>query len=234
MKVAVMQPYIFPYIGYFQMINAVDTFVFYDDVNFIKQGWINRNNILIGGKAYLFTVPLDSANSFVQIKETFINKKQYKDWKEKFLKTLFQNYKKAPFFSETWKILGCVFNQEVNTINELAILSVKQIAHYLELKTNFKIASESFQNKYVGRQNRLIDICHKEKANHYINAIGGQALYKKEDFIVQGITLDFIKSKPIQYKQFNNDFVPWLSIIDVLMFNSKEEIIVMLNEYELI
>ncbi|MGX9985360.1 WbqC family protein [Soonwooa sp.] len=234
MRIAVMQPYIFPYIGYFQMIKVVDTFVFYDDVNFIKQGWINRNNILLGNKAYLFTVPLDSANSFVEIKETLINKKLYKDWREKFLKTLYQNYKKAPFFSETWQILESVFNQDVNTINELAILSIKQIAQYLELKTNFKIASESFQNRQLERQNRLIDICQREQAQHYINAIGGQALYKKEDFITQGIKLDFIKSKPIQYKQFNNDFVPWLSIIDILMFNSVEEVNFMLDQYELL
>ncbi|MFV0234517.1 WbqC family protein [Empedobacter falsenii] len=234
MRIAVMQPYIFPYIGYFQMIKAVDTFVFYDDVNFIKQGWINRNNILLGNNAHLFTVPLDSANSFVEIKETLINKQLYKDWREKFLKTLYQNYKKAPFFSETWKVLECVFNQDVNTISELAILSIKQIAHYLELKTNFKIASESYLNKDLERQSRLIAICHKEEAIHYINAIGGQSLYKKENFITQGIKLDFIKSKPIQYKQFNNDFVPWLSIIDILMFNSVEEVNVMLDQYELL
>src|SRR5690606_15473017 len=234
MKIAVMQPYIFPYIGYFQMVNAVDKFVFYDDVNYIKQGWINRNKILVSNKDYLFTVPLEKASSFALINETLINNLQYDKWKKKFLLTLEQSYKKAPFYCDVIQEITQVIEKEYRTIDGIAIASIKSISQYLGLDTEFVLSSETYQNKGLERQERLIDICKIEKANHYINALGGQDLYKKQDFEKEGIRLDFIKTQPIEYKQFNNEFVPWLSIIDVLMFNSKEEIAEMLNKYELV
>lgn len=234
MKVAVMQPYIFPYIGYFQMIKAVDTFVFYDDVNFIKKGWINRNKILVNNQENIFTVPLQKVSQNKLIVETQVHIELFQSWKMNYMKTIQTAYSKAPHYDDIKLLLEKVLNKDFISISDLAIESIVEASQYLNLNTKFIKSSEAYANRGLEKQARLIDICHKEKANHYINAIGGQALYKKEDFIAQGVTLDFIKSKPIQYKQFNNDFVPWLSIIDVLMFNSKEEIIVMLNEYELI
>jgi len=234
MKIAVMQPYIFPYIGYFQMVNAVDKFVFYDDVNYIKQGWINRNRILVSNKDYLFTVPLKNASSFSLISETLINEVLFEKWKLKFLQTIQQSYKKAPHFERVFDMLKIFFNSNYVSISEMAIESVKSVSQYLGLNTEFVLASKTYQNKGMERQERLIDICKTEKANHFINALGGQELYKKEDFQKEGIKLDFIKTQPITYKQFNNEFAPWLSIIDVLMFNGKEEIKKMLNMYELI
>jgi|SRR5690606_3184039 len=234
MKIAVMQPYIFPYIGYFQMVNAVDKFVFYDDVNYIKQGWINRNRILGSNKDYLFTVPLKNASSFSLISETLINEVLFEKWKLKFLQTIQQSYKKAPHFERVFDMLKTFFNSNYVSISEMAIESVKLVSEYLGLDTEFVLSSETYQNKELERQERLIDICKTENANHYINALGGQELYKKEDFLKEGIQLDFIKTQQIEYKQFNNEFMPWLSIIDVLMFNSKEEIAEMLNKYELV
>lgn len=234
MTIAVMQPYIFPYIGYFQMINASDIFVFYDDVNFIKQGWINRNRILVSKRDFLFTVPLQKQNSFVLIKNTLINKNLYTNWRSKFIQTLFQNYKKAPFYQEVSILVENVLRFDTDSIGDLAIHSVKETSNYLGIKTQFKTSSTAYQNKRLERQERLIDICNKERAEHYINALGGQELYQKEDFSKQGIKLDFMKCLPIEYKQFKNEFVPWLSIIDVLMFNSKGQVIKMLNEYELV
>ncbi|VXC55839.1 WbqC family protein [Chryseobacterium sp. 8AT] len=105
MKIAVMQPYIFPYIGYFQLIKAVDKFIFYDDVNYIKGGWINRNNILINKNKSLFTIPLDKASPFITINETNINLKIFREWRLKFLKTMEQSYKKAPYYSQTYSII---------------------------------------------------------------------------------------------------------------------------------
>jgi len=234
MKIAIMQPYIFPYIGYFQMISAVDKFVFYDDVNFIKQGWINRNKILVSGRGYLFTVPLSKANSFTLIKDTLINNKLYEIWKLKFLQTLSQNYKNAPYFSKIYELIAEVLNSKHNSISDLAIDSIQNVSQYLNLKTHFIISSESYSNRNLERQKRLFDICKQEKCSHYINAIGGQELYKKEDFIKEGIQLNFIKSLPLEYKQFKNQFIPYLSIIDVLMFNSQEEINFLLTKHEFI
>jgi len=234
MTIAVMQPYVFPYIGYFQLINAVDKFVFYDDVSFIKQGWINRNKILVSGKEFLFTVPLEKASSFNFIKDTKINRAMYIQWMNKFILTIDQNYSKAPYADNIKVLLQEILSSEFSSISDLAIETIVRISAYLDIKTEFVRSSETYNNKDIDRQQRLIDICKKENADHYINALGGQELYQKEDFSKEGIKLNFIKSKPIVYQQLKNEFVPWLSIIDVLMFNNKKEIHELLNQYELI
>ena len=234
MKIAVMQPYIFPYIGYFQLINAVDLFVFYDDVNFIKQGWINRNKILLNGNAFLFTIPLEKATSFCLIKETLINEKFYGNWKDKFKQSIVQNYKKAPFFDEVNNIIIKVLDSKCKTISGLAIESVQAVSNYLKIETNFLISSERYDNIDFERKDRLLDICKKENASQYINALGGQELYDVESFHEKNIKLSFIKNLPQEYKQFKNEFVPGLSIIDVLMFNSPTEVKLMLDNYVLV
>lgn len=229
-----MQPYFMPYIGYFQMIKAVDKFVFYDDVNYIKQGWINRNKILVNQKEFLFTVPLDKATSFSFIKDTKINGKMYEKWKIKFYQTLFQSYKKAPYFNEVNGLIVKILESDSSSISRLAINSVHEIAKYLQLDTKFAVSSECYNNNELDRKMRLLDICKRENATNYINAIGGQELYEKQDFLNENIQLDFIKSKPVRYQQYDNEFVPCLSMIDVLMFNSVEEINGMLEKYELV
>lgn len=234
MKIAVMQPYIFAYIGYFQMIKAVDKFVFYDDVSFIKQGWVNRNRILVNGKDFLFSVPQEKISSYTQIKDSLISKKNYEVWKNKFLQTLEQSYKKSPHYDLVITLIVSVLNKNFSTISELAIDSAISISKYLGLNTKFIISSEKYKNQEMERAARLIDICKQEGADEYLNAIGGMELYSKEEFEEQGIKLNFIKSQPIEYKQLKNEFVPWLSIIDVLMFNSVEEINEMLDGYNLI
>lgn len=234
MKIAIMQPYFMPYIGYFQMIKSVDKFVFYDDVNFIKKGWINRNRILVNNKDFIFSIPLTKISQNQTINKTYINLETFEIWREKFNQTLFLNYKKAPNFKVVSVLLDEVFNSGSKTISRLAIESVIVISKYLQLKTEFLVSSEMYENREFNRKERLIDICKKENASHYINPIGGQELYKKEDFLAENIQLDFIKSKPIEYHQFKDEFTPWLSIIDVLMFNSVGEIVKMLDKYELV
>ncbi|OQB29265.1 MAG: WbqC-like protein family protein [Bacteroidetes bacterium ADurb.Bin174] len=233
MKLAIMQPYIFPYIGYFQMVNAVDKFVFYDDVNYINRGWINRNRILIQGVAKYLTIPLIKASQNKLINEIEIDI-QSRDF-NKIIKTIEMAYKRAPYFTEVFEIVHEVLEKEYGTIADMAMESVKQCAGYLGLKTKFCKSSEHFSDtKGLEKAERLQAICKRLDADVYINAIGGQELYSKEDFAKQAIDLYFIKSLPMEYKQFKNKFVPWLSIIDVMMFNSKEEINEMLNKYELI
>lgn len=234
MKIAIMQPYIFPYIGYFQMIKAVDKFVFYDDVNFIKQGWVNRNRILNSKTDFIFVVPIEKISSFTLINETRIKQNLYQNWIQKFLKTIQLNYGKAPYFESIFELIQTILNQNKETISDLAILSITEISKFLEIKTEFIISSEKYQNSELERQARLIDICKQENASQYINAIGGQVLYTKDAFAKEGIQLNFIKSLAIEYKQFDHEFVSWLSILDVLMFNSKEEVKKMLTQFELV
>jgi hypothetical protein len=235
-SIAVMQPYIFPYLGYFQLINAVDEFVFYDDVNFIKQGWINRNQILNNNKALSFSIPLEKVSSFKSIQDTNINFNSYAKWKKKFLKTLEQNYSKAPYFESIYNLVHEIIEDpKSESISELAIRSNKYVSDYLGLKAKFKKSSEYFyDSKKLERTERLLNIGNKLRAKAYINALGGQELYDKSDFKACDIDLYFLNPNLKPYKQFSEEFVPGLSIIDILMFNSKEECIELLNDYKLV
>ena len=232
MKIGIMQPYIFPYIGYFQLINAVDKFILYDDVNFINKGWINRNRMLNNGKDSLFSIPLKEASQNKLINEIEVNWDSA--WKSKFLKTLEQCYKKTPFYQETLLIIQQTLNVDNEPISKIVEHNLRLICKYLDIKTEIVSSSAIYQNSHLKAQERILAICLQEKATQYINPIGGLELYDKDFFEAQNIQLNFIKSKLIQYPQFKNEFVPWLSMIDVLMFNSKEEIISFINNYELV
>lgn len=235
MRLAIMQPYLFPYIGYFQLITAVDKFVVYDDVNYIKGGWINRNNLLINKKPNLFTLPLDKPSPFELINKTMLNPSLYDKWMVKFLRSIEQSYKKAPFYNEVIEIIKNTLEIEKNkSISQVAVKGLRLICDYLQIKTEIVATSEIYNNKNLKAQERVLDICAKEKATQYINVIGGLELYSKEIFSDNGIKLNFIKSDAIVYQQFDNEFVPWLSIIDVLMFNSVEEVNNLINQYKLI
>lgn len=231
-KIAIMQPYLFPYIGYFQLINAVDKFIIFDDVNYIKKGWINRNRVLVNNKPNLFIVPLKKLSQKKLIKDIEISKNC--DWKSKFLKTIAHSYKKAPYFKETFEITENVILSDENKISKLILKSLYIIKKYLNIETIIIESSSIYNNCELKNQERIIDICKMENSDNYINPIGGIDLYSKEIFKDNNIKLSFIKPKDIYYKQFNNNFVNSLSIIDVLMFNSKDQTKKYLNEYELI
>jgi len=234
--VSIMQPYLFPYIGYFQLVNAAKEFVFYDDVNFIKRGWINRNNILVNGKSYKFTVPIDTPSQFKKIEKTHIKKDLYDIWVTKFLKTIHQSYRKAPYYDEVYFFLEKVFlNSKIKSISDLSSNSIIETSNYLNLKTNFHFSSIAFSNSEpLERAERLVSIVSKLESTDYINSIGGVDIYNKSFFMEHNIHLSFLDSEITTYKQFNNDFIPGLSIIDILMFNSKEEINEMLKAYKLV
>ena len=230
MKLAVMQPYLFPYIGYFQLIKAVDKFIFYDDVNFIKNGWINRNRILINGQASYITLPVKEVSSF-----KLINEISFVDNRNRILKSIFLSYNKAPYFKEVFELIGKCLQIDKDKVSTVAINSVKLVSNYLNLTTAFEVSSVNYTNtKGMEREQRLIEICKRNHATTYINAIGGMDLYNKSFFNENNINIAFIKTKETSYKQYRNDFVPWLSIIDTLMFNSVEDIQKMLDNYELV
>ena len=227
-----MQPYLFPYIGYFQLMNAVDKFVIYDDVNFINRGWINRNSILVNGEANLFTIPLKKASqnkliNQIEISDSF-------DWKEKLLSTLTHNYKKATNFKKVFNLISEIINIDESNISKLIYKSLLSINEYLNVNTTIIETSSVYQNSELKKEERIIDICKKENSEHYINPVGGIVLYSKESFQSQGIDLNFLQPRKIKYKQFNEIFINSLSIIDVLMFNSNPEVKEFLKDYELL
>lgn len=232
MKLAVMQPYLFPYIGYFQLINAADRFVIYDDVNFIKKGWINRNYILINSKAHLFTVPLINSSQNKLIKDTEILKSSA--WKKDLLKTIELNYKKAICFEETFEIVSRILNNTETNLSEFIRYSLTELFNYLSIETETVASSSVYLNSELKQQERIIDICKRENASEYINPIGGKDLYSEDLFRMNEIKLNFLRSEDITYVQFNDKFVKSLSVIDVMMFNSKEKISELLNKFKLI
>jgi hypothetical protein len=233
MKLAIMQPYLFPYFGYFQLINTVDKFIIYDDVQYIKGGWINRNRILLNTQAHLFTFSIKNDSTFLNINQRYFTNKLDKE-KEKFFNIVDSAYSKAPFYSNTKKLLECIlFTGELN-ISDMITQSLILICNYLDIGTQFYISSEIDKDNTLKGEERVIAINKCLDSKHYINSIGGETLYSKDVFKENGITLSFIKPKLVEYKQFKNQFVPWLSIIDVLMFNSVEKTREMLQEYELI
>lgn len=234
MTLAIMQPYLFPYIGYFQLLAAVDKFVLYDDVAFIKQGWINRNAILVNGNRSLFSVPLKQATSFKRINEIVIAH-TYPHWVSKFEKTLISAYKKAPYFEPAFAVvMNTLRNAEVDMpISELCRMSVLSVKDYLAMDKDIVTASEKYENRDLAGSQRVIDICIVEKADKYVNASGGIELYSKESFKEVGIDLLFLNTDKVEYQQFGNEFVASLSIIDVLMFNSIEQLKVLLTKYHL-
>lgn len=232
MKISIMQPYLFPYIGYFQLMNATDIFVIYDDVNYINKGWINRNQILINGKATKFTIPLKGASQNKKIDE--ISLSDDKKWKIKFLKTVEQSYKKAPEFDDTYGLIKSIIEYEENNLSAFIENSLRQLRDYMSIKTSLVPTSSIYQNSELSGQDRILDICKKEGADVYINAINGKSLYSQSKFDSFNINLNFISSKNIKYSQYSEDFVSNLSIIDVLMFNDRKDVSKLLNEYTLI
>ena len=210
MTLGIMQPYFLPYLGYFQLMNAVDTFVYYDDVNDIKGGWINRNYISLNHQDHLFTLELKGASSFKKINEIEIGKNR-----DKLYKTFTQAYSKAPYYKEVDWLLYNIFHSLHDNLFDYIIYTHNLIFNYLGLDINYLISSEIEKDCSLKGQDKVIHICKRLNASTYLNAIGGQKLYSKEDFKANGIDLQFIKSA---------DDLPKRSIIDVLMNYSKEQI----------
>jgi hypothetical protein len=232
MTIAIMQPYIFPYIGYFQLINAVDKFIIYDDVNFINKGWINRNNILVGGKPHMFTIPLKDASQNKLINEVSMLKSD--PWRKKFLKTLQQSYQKAPNYQKVFILIEEIVNFDPETIHEFTLHALQKTCAFMGIETEIVPSSRIYDNTNLKGPDRILDICRQEKATHYINPVGGMELYDKNVFENEGIRLNFLKSVLSPYSQFQNAFVPWLSVLDILMFNDTEKVTTLLKDYELI
>ncbi|WP_425236745.1 WbqC family protein [Ulvibacterium sp.] len=234
MRVAMMQPYLFPYLGYFQLVNAVDVFVFADDVNFIKGGFINRNKILHRNEERYFTVPCSKRSQNKLINEVGIATKM-KGYPDTIPLTIRHAYSKAPFFTEVFPLVESIFRSEIDTISGLAATSVEKVSEYLGIDVDFKFSSASFSyTKGQEKSDRLVNITKDLGGTIYVNPIGGRDLYCQNFFENKGIKLDFLRPESIKYPQFNCKFTPNLSIIDVMMFNSKEDIHRLLDQYRLL
>ncbi|MBO0936925.1 WbqC family protein [Fibrella sp. HMF5335] len=238
MTLAIMQPYFLPYIGYMQLLNAVDTFVFYDDVAFINRGWVNRNRLLANGRELLFTIPLKDASQNRLINEIALSDEP--KWRDKLLRTIEQSYRKAPQYAEVMPMAERIIrfqasNQSNVSIAEYCYHSFSELTAYLGITTRLVASSSIYENSHLKAQERILDICRQEGAERYINPIGGVELYKPEPFAQLGCELRFIQSKSVPYPQLGTtEFVPWLSILDILMNNAPAATLELLQQFDLV
>lgn len=229
MTIAIMQPYFFPYIGYFQLMNAVDEFIVYDNIEYTKKGWINRNRILLNGDDELISLPIKKDSDFLHIRDRVLAD-IWKDERIKLLNKIREAYRKAPYFSSAFSCIEeCLFFEEENLFNFI-FYSLEKLKAFLNIQTNLIVSSALEIDHQLKSAQKVIAICQSRNATNYINPIGGVELYDKDQFQNNGIHLSFLKTSDVVYKQFNHDFVHFLSIIDVMMFNSGDEIQRFLNE----
>lgn len=231
MKVGIMQPYFMPYIGYFQLMKAVDKYVVYNDVNYTKNGWVARNNILVDKQKHLFSINLQGASqnkhfTDIQIGDDF----------KKLIKTLEYNYSKAPFFNSVMELMNTILSFPNKRLDLFLSNSFKLILSYLDIQTELILSSDIEKDNSLKGTDKILEICKKLDADTYYNAIGGQELYDREVFRNHNIALHFVQTDAnLSYRQFNHmTFVPNLSIIDILMFNSPLETNRLLDQYKLI
>lgn len=229
MRGAIMQPYFFPYIGYYQLAHEVERFVFLDDVNYIKKGFINRNAILLQNERHEFSVPAEKISQ-----NRAINKHNYTGEFSKFLSLIWQAYKKAPFFEQVMPLIESVVREGDNNVARKNAKSLTTVFSYLGIEREYIFSSDIALEAENKGQDRILALCKKLNINQYRNAIGGQSLYDSAAFQPVGIELKFIRSNINSYPQGIDEFVSHLSIIDVLMHCSKQDVIRQLSDYSLI
>lgn len=216
-----MQPYFLPYISYFQMIAAVDTFIVYDNIQYTKKGWINRNRLLLNGRDVLFSLPLKSDSDYLDVCERELSADFKRD---KLLNQIRGAYQRAPYFASTFSLIEEIVRYEDNNLFNFLYKSIADICKCLGIETNIIVSSTIDIDHSLKNQDKVLALCEALGAKTYVNLIGGMELYSKETFLEKGIELNFIKSKPFEYKQFGAEFLPWLSILDVMMFNAPDTI----------
>jgi hypothetical protein len=232
MIVGIMQPYFVPYIGYWQLLNAVDKYVIFDDVNYINRGWINRNRILLNNSPHYFNITMIGASQNKLINEIEINNDD--KLVNKNLKMITGAYRKAPYYDNVYPLIEEIINCKEKNMASFISNSIYLICEYLDINSDIVISSMIDKNCNLKGQDKIIEICKLLKATEYYNAIGGRELYSKDKFENNGIKLKFLKTSNITYKQFNEKFNANLSIIDVMMFNSIDNIKEMLDMYVLV
>ena len=221
MKLAVMQPYFMPYIGYFQLIAAADLFIVYDNIKYTKKGWINRNRILRNGTDATISLPLTADSDFLNVAE----RRLAEDFKpRKLLARIEGAYNAAPFFHDTMPLLEGILAFEDTRLFPFVRNSIERTCAHLGVATPIRASSTVDIDHGLRAQDKVLALCAAARADVYINPIGGVELYDKAQFAERGVQLRFLRAKPFEYDQFGAPFLAWLSIIDVMMFNPLETI----------
>jgi hypothetical protein len=232
MRVAIMQPYFLPYVGYYQLIGAVDLFIVYDNIKYTKKGWINRNRLLLNGKDATFSLPLKHDSDALDVRDRELANTFSR---EKLLNHFREAYRRAPFFEQTFSLLEGIVRYERNNLFDYLHHSVVAACNHLGIDTEIRISSTVPIDHSLKSQDKVLALCRSVGADVYINAVGGIDLYSREVFRNCGIELRFIRPMEFAYRQFGAAFVPWLSIVDVMMFNPLNEVAACIaSNYELV
>ncbi|MFN7221849.1 MAG: WbqC family protein [Burkholderiales bacterium] len=232
MRVAIMQPYFCPYLGYFQLMHSADRFVLLDDVNFIVRGWINRNQILLEGRPHLFSLPVANASQNTRICDLQLSESI--DWRSRLLKTVKQAYSRAPQFGAAAHFIESVIKFNDTRLVAYVANSVQLASTRLELRCEILRSSELALKPSLAGQHRIAALCKHLGATEYINPIGGRNLYDAKLFANAGIKLSFLEASITPYQQFGKTFVPGLSILDAMAFNTPEIIKARLLNFNLV
>ncbi|MEF8752471.1 MAG: WbqC family protein [Accumulibacter sp.] len=227
-----MQPYFLPYIGYFQLMSAVNVFVIYDEIKYTKKGWINRNRFLRNGADEVFTLPLKKGSDSLQIVERHLAEEF--DGR-KLLAQFSGAYRHAPCFDSTFDVLQTIVLHPERNLFGYLHHSLSVLAAQLDIGAEIRASSSIDFDSQLKAQEKVLAICEACGASEYINSIGGTELYSREAFAARGIELRFLRPHPLEYAQSGKPFVPCLSIVDVLMFNPASRVASsMLSAYDLI
>jgi len=232
-RVAIMQPYFLPYLGYFQLIAAADVFVFYDDVHFIKKGWLRRNRIWSNKQEQLISLPCKGVSSNKLINEIEVATKHPDYFKIK--KSIIQSYAKASEFKKLRPLLEQIFDDHQCTLAEFNTRSITAILNYLDIRCEL-ISSSEFapETRGLERSDRLISITKKLSSSTYINSLGGKDLYDKAYFSSKDIELQFLDPNlPVFPDGIRKGQEMNFSMIDTLMWNGVQETKQILKEYSL-
>lgn len=236
MRVAIMQPYFLPYIGYYQLIFSVDRFVLLNNIQYTKRSWVNRNRILVNEKDRLFTIPIKHEKRSFHINQRYLSSNSEAECKN-ILKQIKHSYSKAKNFKNIFPLLKNIFSPSDLTkpINlfEFILNSISITCKLLKIKTRITFASDIDINHNLKSEKKILEICKTLGAKTYINLSGGKDLYGHNNFRKHNISLRFLETNAIKYCQASSKFIPSLSIIDVLMNNDLMKIQSFLNEFKL-
>lgn len=230
--IAVMQPYLFPYLGYFQLIAAADVFVLGDDLQYVRSGWVNRNRILQGNEARLISFPLKKDRFVLQI-----NQRQlcdgFTEEAERLVRLITESYEKAPYFAQVMPLIERLIRFPHQNIALYAENALRELCAYLHIVTPIMRSSDLILGTPADKQERIIRIAHTFQATTFITPEGGSVVYDRDHLARNRLLVRFFRMDPVAYQQFGEPFVANLSIIDVLMFNCVEQVQQMLSQYHL-
>lgn len=230
--IAVMQPYLFPYLGYFQLIAAADVFVLGDDLQYVRSGWVNRNRILHNDEARLITFPLKKDRFQLQINQRQLCD-HFSDEAERLIRLIAESYQQAPYFAQVMPLVERLIHFPQQNISLYAEHAIREMCAYLHIVTPIMRSSDLILGSPVDKQERIIRIAHTFEATTFITPEGGSVVYDRDHFARNRLLVRFFRMNPVEYRQFRQPFVANLSIIDVLMFNCVEQIQQMLTQYRL-